>query len=130
MEYNEYSLKLSKATEKVLHNEKRNKRKSKLFKNDENISPNRVTVSNLKFKEEDYIISSECKYTLEQFEKLSVDDCCYNTGGLLATIRKELEAPTPREEFMKLSKPRKLLFTEGFNVEPIDTIASKKAKIK
>jgi hypothetical protein len=128
-DYNEFSLKLSKATEKILLNEKRNKRKSKLFKTDENSDNNvHLTVSNLKFREEDYIISNECKYTLEQFEKLSVGDN-ENMNSILATIRKELDEPSPKEEFVKLSKPRKIIFTEMMSLEPIEMIISKKAKL-
>jgi hypothetical protein len=128
MEYNELSKRISKASEKVLVNEKRNKRKSKLFKNDENSDQNsQLTVSNLKFKEEDYILCTDCKYTLEQFEKLTVDGD--SASGVLATIRKELDEPSPKEELYKLSKPRKIIFTEVMTIEPIETIASKKAKL-
>src|SRR4051812_23578184 len=119
MDLNEYSLKLSKASAKKLQNEKRNKRKRKLFKNDENVDQSNVAASsevkifNLKFKDEDYILQSECKYTLEQFEKLSVCEEGEKDGGnLLATIKKELDEPSPMHELISLSKPRKLLFSE------------------
>jgi hypothetical protein len=133
MEFDEYSLKLSKASEKNLQKEIRNKRKSRLFKNDENKDHNNIPSSeipvpvNLKFKEEEYLlVSKECKFSLDQFEKLSVND--EGEDGVLATIKKDLDEPSPLFELVRNSKPRKLLFTDTCTIQPIETIASKKFK--
>src|SRR5690348_5470106 len=121
MDINELSLKISKPSEKVLKAEKMNKRKSKLFKtNDENTDISNLTspttVSSLKFKEEDYIVSQDCNYALEQFAKLSVGESKENT--IINTIRKQLDEPSPTE-FMKLSKPRRIHFADSIGkMEP------------
>ena len=100
--FNENGLKISRPSEKVLANEKRNKRKSKIYKQEENIDENTDVESkcpsvskkgNLHFSDEEFKIENNHIYALELFEKLSVED---KEESLFNKILKDLDGKTPK----------------------------------
>ncbi len=116
--YNENILKISRPSEKVLANEKRNKRKSKVFKHeectDENTDinskiskcPSVSLKGSLHFSDEEFKIQNTHRYALELFEKLTVED---KEESLFDKILKDLDGKTPKisEYGTCLSKERK-----------------------
>ena len=118
--FNENLLRISKPTEKVLANEKRNKRKSKIFKseeNDENYDynncPSKSLRGNLEFREEDYKIQNNHKFTMELFENLSVED---KEENLIKRILRELENKSPNiSEYNSVLSKDKMLYSKKFN---------------
>jgi hypothetical protein len=127
MEVNNIILKISKPSEKLLANEKRNKRKSKVFKheesNDENTDinskiskcPSVSLKGNIDFSDDEFKIQNTHKYTLELFENLTVDD---KEETLYNKIMREKEDKTPKlsEYSACLSKERRFYsqkFSQG-----------------
>ena len=136
--FNENVLKISKPSEKVLANERRNKRKSKIYKHeevtDENTDINSkiskcpsVTVKgNLDFSDEEFKIQNNHKYTLELFEKLTVED---KEDTLFNKIIKDMEGKTPKvnEYGACISKDRRF-YSQKFSQVGSTTASCKRFK--
>lgn len=136
--FNENGLKISRPSEKILANEKRNKRKSKIYKQEENVDENTDINSkvskcpsvskkgNLHFSDEEFKIQNNHIYALELFEKLSVED---KEESLFNKILKDLDGKTPDiSKFgICLSKERKF-YSQKFSQIGSSTASCKRFK--
>jgi hypothetical protein len=136
--FNENILKISKPSEKVLANERRNKRKSKVFKHeevtDENTDinskiskcPSVALKGNLDFTDEDFKINNHHKYTLELFEKLSVQD---KEETLFNKILKDMDGKTPHvSEYGTCMSKERRFYSQKFSQVGSTTASCKRFK--